>query len=150
MPQRGEIFISGVLCIFFGVFVISALAYTPDARLMPLAIGLPALLLSLMQLRQDFHRAADERMSSDGAVQLRPVFTMLLWFAAVVSGTLAIGIVPAGWLFVLLYLHFQHRAGLLFALFVSSGFAASIYLLVTVLLDVELPAGVVLELLNDG
>ena len=150
MPQRGEIFISGVLCIFFGIFVISALPYTPNARLMPLAIGLPALLISLMQLRQDFHRAADELTSSDEAVQLRPDFKMLLWFAAVVSGTLDIGVVTAGWLFVLLYLHFQHRAGLLFALFVSSGFATSIYLLVTVLLDVELPAGVVLELLIDG
>jgi hypothetical protein len=148
MTDRGEIIMSGSLCLFFTIFVAAATTHAPEARLMPLAVGIPALLLSLLQLRHDIHTTSGKVITQQEATELAPVFKMLLWFAAAVLGTLALGILPAGWLFVLLYLRFQRGSGLVFALLVSSGFITGLYVLVTVLLDIELQNSVVLEFIR--
>lgn len=112
---------------------------------MPLVVGIPAALLSLLQCWHDIRSTPGTTTNHQEAKILSPSMKMLLWFIAAVLITLALGILPAAWLFVLLYLRFQHGSGLVAALLLSSGFVATLYLLVSVLLEIELLNGVIVD-----
>ena len=148
MTDRAEIIVSGFLCLFFTAFVVAATSYSAEARLLPLVAGIPAWVLSILQLLQDIRRAFAESVPRASVAAYTPSIRMLLWFAGAVLATLALGVLPAAWLFVLFYLRLQFGARWMFALLAASGFATSLYLLVSVLLDIQLMDSVIMELIR--
>ena len=113
------------------VLLIAAVIYTSidlkhQARLFPLTIAIPALILALIQLAIEIFRAHrrgdDESAEDDGILDLAvdreiPLRTVIrrggilaLWIFGYFTGILMFGFVVASPIFVLLYLIFRARA----------------------------------------
>ena len=143
MTVQSRIIISFTLCVFFAIFIAFALDYAPEARLMPLTVGIPALLLSLLQLCQDIFPANDAGREDPSSNDKKQILIMLGWFAGLVLATVMFGVLPAGWLFIFTFLRYQHRQSLWYALIIATSFILLIHLLFEVLLNVELLQGLI-------
>ncbi|MGE0004543.1 MAG: tripartite tricarboxylate transporter TctB family protein [Parvibaculaceae bacterium] len=81
MTANGRIMTSLVMLLVFAFFVSQAAFFRPEAALMPLLVGLPGLVLSLVQfvvdLRAGRNRKDDEPIVSRGE---RPIMVWLILF----------------------------------------------------------------------
>jgi hypothetical protein len=140
MRRDGGTVLSVVMVAIFATFTAMAATYSPEARLAPLAVGIPGLLLSLAQLVNQLrgrYEGKEARASGDAAGR-----KLLAWFAAFIATTILIGIAPTALLLVFAYLRFRGREPLRTAAVVAVIFAAIIYATFEMALGIPLFAGV--------
>ena len=103
---EGRILISGIMFAIFLAAVGFALTYAPDARLLPLTIGIPGLILTTIQLVKELREQYPEKIDPrDFPREVR----MFGWFFLFVSGLVLFGFIYAGPVLVALYLYFAGK-----------------------------------------
>jgi predicted metal-binding membrane protein len=143
---RAGLLISGAFSVFFILFVGFALTFSPEARLMPLVVGVPAAVLALLQFFHElrFSQLAEGRRFTHQDISQAGI--MLAWFTGLVLSTIAIGVLAATALFLAFFLYLHHRRNLIYAVAISAGFSSVIYLFFTSALGIELFKGILLSI----
>ena len=101
---EGRILISGLMVAIFAIAVGLSFTYAPEARLLPLVIGIPGLVLSVVQLVKEWREHGVPVVTSEEHVR---EFRMFAWFIAFVGGLVLFGFPYAGPLLVAAYLYFS-------------------------------------------
>jgi uncharacterized membrane protein len=104
---EGRILTAGVMLLIFATMVAMATTYAGDARLLPLVIGIPGLVLCIIQFVTELRTKpdADEKGFTDE--DRRAELKMFGWFAVFVFGIILFGFPYAAPLIVAVYLHFS-------------------------------------------
>ena len=104
---EGRILTAGVMLLIFATMVAMATTYPGDARLLPLVIGIPGLVLCIIQFVNELRTkpGADEKTftAEDRMAELK----MFGWFSVFVFGIILFGFPYAAPIIVALYLHFS-------------------------------------------
>lgn len=141
--MRTVAFTGGVV-LFALVIVLTARAFTFEARLLPLTFGIPMLLLSTAELVRGVLQL--RRLREAGAVRTRDRLPLrqnpLLWFAALSVLILLLGLTVGGAIFFALMLRFHTRTSLVTALLVGAGSGLLYRLLIVELLAARTYGGV--------
>jgi small-conductance mechanosensitive channel len=104
---EGRILISGLMVAVFAIAVGLSFTYAPEARLLPLVIGIPGLLLSLVQFVKEWREQRPEpAVTPDEHAR---EWRMFSWFIGFVAGLVLFGFPYAGPLLVAAFLYFQGR-----------------------------------------
>jgi len=104
---EGRLLVSGIMVVVFATGVGLALTYAPDARFLPLVIGIPGLLLSLVQLVKELRERHPEPAVT--GEEHRREGRMFAWFIVFVGGLVLFGFLYAGPALVAAYLYFSGR-----------------------------------------
>ncbi|MBG1231816.1 tripartite tricarboxylate transporter TctB family protein [Aestuariivirga litoralis] len=130
MSSKAHIGASATMVAIFAAFVTYAAAkFGPEARLMPLLVGIPGLALSILQLRSDVKQRAT-------GTQEKPLLDPMQWRIAIWLVSCVVAIILFGFdvatvLMVAVYHRFVQREKLI-TLLVS---AAAAYVTVSIILD---------------
>jgi hypothetical protein len=104
---EGRVVVAGLMLLIFAVMVGLAFTYPGEARFLPLVIGIPGLVLCVMQLMIELRNApaSDEKVytAEDRMAELK----MFGWFAVFIFGIILFGFPYAGPIIVAIYLHFS-------------------------------------------
>ena len=103
---EGRIFVSGIMVVVFATAVLLSFGYAPDARFLPLVIGIPGLLLSVAQLIKELRDRPDLVIIPE---ERRRETKMFAWFITFVGGLVLFGFLYAGPALVAAYLYFSGR-----------------------------------------
>src|SRR5882724_8191293 len=103
---EGRILTSFIMLAAFAVAVGLAFTYAPEARFLPLVIGIPGLLLSLVQFVKELREPAEPAVTSE---EHRREGAMFVWFFVFVGGLVLFGFIYAGPALVAAYLFFSGR-----------------------------------------
>ncbi len=103
---EGRILTSFIMVVVFATTVGLAFTYAPDARFLPLVIGIPGLVLSLVQFVKELREPAEPVVTSE---EHRREGQMFLWFIIFVGGLVLFGFMYAGPALVAAYLYFSGR-----------------------------------------
>ena len=104
---EGRVLVSAIMLVAFGAAVGLSFTYAPEARLLPLVIGIPGLLLSAIQLFAELKdkdaepAVTPEEHSREGR--------MFAWFLCFVGALVLFGFLYAGPALVAAYLYFSGR-----------------------------------------
>ena len=114
MRLDGRLAVTLMMLAIFLFFVVQALTFQPQARAMPLLVGIPAILLCLAQivldLRKQGHAAVKTVLLS---IEERPI---AIWLLVFFIGIIAFGFTFGAPLLVAAYLYFGAREGPIVAL----------------------------------
>lgn len=101
---EGRLLVSLIMVVVFATAVVLAFTYAPEARLLPLVIGIPGLLLSGVQFVKEMReRSVPVVTSEEHAREWR----MFAWFFLFVGGLVLFGFPYAGPVLVAAYLYFS-------------------------------------------
>jgi hypothetical protein len=103
---EGRVLVSAIMVGVFALTVGLSLTYAPDTRFLPLVIGIPGLLLSLLQLVTEL-RTPGAPVVTKAEHRLEGV--MFAWFFLFVAGLVLFGFLYAGPALVAAYLYFSGR-----------------------------------------
>jgi hypothetical protein len=138
-----------MLAIFSAVLIV-AVGYPPEARLMPMIIGLTGAGLSLAQLWQSI--AAGRRPNRSPRARAdapsgRCEARLLAWFAAFLLGIVAFGFLIAAPVMILGFLVIEQRERAMLSGTLAFGCLTVLYLVFELLLKLSLHRGLVAQLL---
>ena len=104
MSVNGRIVTSLAMVVLFAFFVAQAFFFHREAAVMPLLVGLPGLVLSLVQLVVEIraHRGGNE----DEPIISGRERTIMLWIAGFTLGVIAFGFILGAPLLLAAYLYF--------------------------------------------
>ena len=146
MKLDGRLAVSLMMLAIFLLFVGQALLFSPEARAMPLLVGVPAIGLCVLQIILDLRRQGGQAVKSAlVALDDRP---LIAWLAAFFFGIIAFGFTYGAPPLVAAYLYFAARERPLVAI---TGGAFCLFVLLVVfekLLNVQLFDGLVKPLLT--
>jgi hypothetical protein len=135
-----------MLAIFAGMVAVAS-TYPEETRLLPLVIGIPGIVLCLVQVVIDgmaAKRVAPDTSLSPSPRVIREV-VLLGWFLGFLLAVLCFGFLLAGPVMIFAFLYFDQREPLrLAAIMAASGFAV-LYLVFETLLELILFPGLVTE-----
>jgi len=140
MRRNGSTVLSVTMVAVFAGFTAMAATYSPDARLAPLAVGIPGLLLSLAQLVNQLRGRYPEKGGPGRGDRAARV--LLLWFAGFVTATILVGIVPTALILVFAFLRWRGHEPMRTAAVVAVIFAVVVYATFEMALGIPLFAGV--------
>lgn len=140
---------TGMMLAIFVAMVGIALQYPPDARFMPLVVGIPAIALCLLQLGLEFRDSAGSEAPSEGAIELRRELVMWAYFVALVAGILVFGFLLTIPVFVFVFLRHWAQASWRFALGLTAAASLVLYLVFVQGLGVVLHPGFATEYLLE-
>ena len=103
---EGRILVSGIMVVVFATAVLLSFTYAPDARFLPLVIGIPGLLLSAAQLIKELRDHPEIVIVPE---ERRREARMFAWFVTFVGGLVLFGFLYAGPALVAAYLFFSGR-----------------------------------------
>ena len=103
---EGRILVSGIMVVVFAMAVLLSFGYAPEARFLPLVIGIPGLMLSVAQLIKELRERPGILMIPE---ERRREVRMFAWFVAFVGGLVLFGFMYAGPALVAVYLYFSGR-----------------------------------------
>jgi hypothetical protein len=103
---EGRILVSSIMVVVFAAAVLLSLTYAPEARFLPLIIGIPGLVLSLAQLVTELRQNPEVVII---AAERRREAKMFAWFIIFVAGLVLFGFEYAGPALVAAYLYFSGR-----------------------------------------
>jgi small-conductance mechanosensitive channel len=103
---EGRILTSFMMVAIFAIAVGLAFTYDPDARLLPLVIGIPGLALSLVQFVKELREPAEPAVTSE---EHKREGAMFAWFILFVGGLVLFGFLYAGPLLVAAFLYFSGK-----------------------------------------
>jgi hypothetical protein len=106
MSIDGRILTAGAMVFIFVAMVGMAFTYAPGARTLPLVIGIPGVILALMQFVSEWREKNPRRISAE---KRQREVAMFGWFLLFIAGLLAFGFVYAGPVLLALYLWFSWR-----------------------------------------
>ena len=104
---EGRLLVSAIMLVAFATAVGLSFTYAPEARFLPLVIGVPGLLLSAIQLVSEMRNkdpapaVTSEEHKREGQ--------MFVWFIGFVGGLVLFGFLYAGPALVAAYLYFSGR-----------------------------------------
>jgi small-conductance mechanosensitive channel len=104
---EGRILTSAIMVAIFAIAVGLAFTYSSDARFLPLVIGIPGLVLSLVQFVKEWRERRPPPVVTPE--EHRREGKMFAWFIAFVGGLILFGFLYAGPLLVAAYLYFAGR-----------------------------------------
>jgi len=137
--------VSGFFCAFFIGFALAIPGFSPSARIAPLAISVPGILMALWQFVGDLAASRRGGASTEAASAGTGRPGMLLWLTLLVSATILIGLVAGCWLFITLFMVVRAKFGITSALATASLFSGAVYLSFTIVLGITLHMGLLLE-----
>ena len=104
---EGRVLVAGIMLVIFAAMVAMATTYGAEARFLPLVIGVPGLVLCVIQFVTELRTTPgpDEKVytAADRMAELK----MFGWFAVFVFGIILFGFPYAAPLIVAAYLHFS-------------------------------------------
>ena len=103
---EGRILISGIMLAIFAAAVGFALGFDPEARVLPLTIGIPGLILTAIQFVKEVREQYPEKIDPR---DLPRELGMFAWFFIFVAGLVLFGFIYAGPLLVAVYLYFAGK-----------------------------------------
>jgi len=103
---EGRIVVSGIMVVVFAMAVLLSFSYAPEARFLPLVIGIPGLLLSVAQLIKELRERPGILMIPE---ERRREARMFACFVTFVGGLVLFGFMYAGPALVAVYLYFSGR-----------------------------------------
>ena len=103
---EGRILVSGIMVVVFATAVLLSFTYAPEARFLPLVIGIPGLVLSVAQLVKEIRDHPDFVIVPE---ERRREARMFAWFLTFVGGLVLFGFLYAGPALVAAYLFFSGR-----------------------------------------
>jgi hypothetical protein len=106
MSIDGRILTAGLMVFIFGAMVAMAFTYAPGARTLPLVIGIPGLVLAVLQFFTEWREKNPKRIDPE---KRRREIAMFSWFLLFIAGLLAFGFVYAGPVLLAAYLWFSWR-----------------------------------------
>lgn len=148
----GNLVMTVVMLAIFVVMVGIASQYPPDARFMPLVVGIPAIALCLLQLALDVRgllRVKAPAPAGGGGSTLRREFIMWGYFLGVIIGVLLFGFLLTIPVFLVAFLRHWAQASWRFALGLTAAASVVLYLVFVQGLGVALHAGFVTEYLLE-
>ena len=101
---EGRILTSAIMVAIFAIAVGLSFTYAPEARFLPLVVGIPGLLLSLAQFVKELREKAEPAVTSEERAREIRIF---VWFFAFAGGLVLFGFPYAGPLLVAAYLYFS-------------------------------------------
>jgi hypothetical protein len=104
---EGRILISGIMLVIFATMVAMASTYPSEARFLPLVIGVPGLVLCIIQFMVELRGKPGEDEKVYSAETRQAELKMFGWFAVFVFGIILFGFPYAAPLIIALYLHFS-------------------------------------------
>lgn len=99
---EGRTITAGIMFAIFAVMVGLSLTYEPDARFLPLVIGVPGLVLAALQLAVELRAAPEGKFT---ASDRRAELAMFGWFVLFCAGIVIFGFPYAGPVLVAAYLY---------------------------------------------
>lgn len=141
MRTDGRLVASLMMLAIFVFFTGQSLAYRPDARAMPLLVGIPAIILCLLQIAVDLKgRTQAIARSAILLAEERPIaMWLLLFFIAIIAFGFAYGAPPL----VVAYLYTAARERPLVAVAGGAFCWAMLFIMFETLLQVQLFEGLV-------
>jgi hypothetical protein len=103
---EGRILVSGIMVVVFATAVLLSFTYAPDARFLPLVIGIPGLLLSAVQLVKEIRDRPEPVAPIE---ERRREVRMFAWCIGFVAALVLFGFLYAGPALVAAYLYFSGR-----------------------------------------
>jgi hypothetical protein len=161
MSVDGKVVMSLVMLTIFTGMVGMALTYPPETRLLPLVIGIPGMLLGLIQVGVEIRDARRKAGSVEGAVTaekdgeseesapsaviVKREIVLLAYLAALAVSILLFGFWLTIPVFVIVFLRAHERESWRLTLGLSLGAWAVLYLIFDRLLEIILHQGFVIE-----
>lgn len=144
MKIDGRMAVNLLMLAIFVFFVGQALAFQPEARAMPLLVGIPAILLCLLQITLDWRRrdVTQSKAPLLTAAERSLAIWLVLFLASIIAFGFSFGAPPL----VAAYLYFAARERPLVALAGGVACALMLLLLFEKLLKVQLFEGLVTQL----
>ncbi|MFQ6017744.1 MAG: tripartite tricarboxylate transporter TctB family protein [Kiloniellaceae bacterium] len=149
MSIDGKVLMSLVMLAIFAGMVLVAAGYPPEARLLPFVIGIPGVVLCLVQLVSEILAAQKDRPEAEHSagqrVSLRREVALIAWFVGLVLSILLFGFLVAAPLIVFAFLYFDQRESLRLSAAMALSGATVLYLVFEVLLELILFQGLLAD-----
>ena len=147
MSIDGRTSMSLIMLAIFVTMVAVAFTYPEETRLLPLVIGIPGIVLCLVQVVVDGMSA--HRMRADASLSPSPgvirEVVLLGWFLGFLLAVLCFGFLLAGPVMIFAFLYFDQREPLRLSAIMSAAGFAVLYLVFETLLELILFRGLVTE-----
>ena len=149
----GGLIVSAVMVVIFALMIGEAIQLRPGARFAPLVVGIPALIMALVQLAAEVRALASRpRQTADRTSrprlarrqeETRNALILMGWFTALVMLTVLLGVLIAFSVIVFGFLWQNQKDRLGVAVAIAAGFTATIYGVFDQLMGLRLWTGVV-------
>ena len=143
---NGRVGTALIMLLIFLSMSLMALGFTDKARLMPLLVGIPGILLGIVQLtseiRQSAWRSADE---ADSDALSKAERNMFLWIFIFFFGLLGFGFTYAAPIVVFAFMYAGKKESLLVALIGAAGTWAVLFGFFEQIMEIPLFQGLVVE-----
>jgi|APGre2960657468_1045069.scaffolds.fasta_scaffold17563_2 Tripartite tricarboxylate transporter TctB family len=153
--MHGRVLTSLVMLAIFVLMTLLAMDFPTKARLMPLMVGIPAVLLGLLQLVMEYRAvsrsyagdAVDAHQSPDKPEKegQKDENQMILWITLFFTGIVLFGFVTASPVLVFCFLYFGSKESIKISLISAVSTWAVIYFTFVVWFQMSLFSGLILE-----
>lgn len=110
MKFEGRTAVSAMMLLFFAIPVAMAFTFPPEARVLPLVVGIPGIVLGLVQLLSELRKPSEGKTIGPGEKeQLRREIAIFAWLAFFIAAILLFGFVYAGPVVLALYLRLSWK-----------------------------------------
>lgn len=103
---EGRILVSGIMVVVFATAVGLSFTYAPETRMLPLVIGIPGLVLSIIQLFTELRARPEPAVTPE---EHKREGRMFAWFILFVVSLVLFGFLYAGPALVAAYLYFSGK-----------------------------------------
>lgn len=147
---NGPVVTALLMTVIFSAMVLVATQYPPDARMLPLVIGIPGTILCFIQLSFELLSSYRKLSSSSDAANLRmksanvkKELRFFLWFPGFIISVLLIGFMATTVIMVFLFLRMSQRESMKLSVGLSLGGALMLYVVFELVLAMPLFNGVI-------
>ena len=154
--NSGAIFFNALIILFIAVICIYALDYKPRVRLVPLLVGIVSLVISILVLINELYplpvfgkieldlMSPLEEKEGENEQQAIPskMLAIIFWMIGFMGLTLLVGFYISIAVFCFAFLKFQEKVGWLKSICVTAGVWAFVYLVFTVVMELQMFEGV--------
>ncbi len=145
---NGHVGMCAVMLAIFGAMLFMAAGYPPEARFLPLVIGIPALALTALQLAVELRRAARGGAAAAPVPgRLRREAGLFLYLAGLLAGLLLFGFLVAAPVFVGVFLARREKERWAVIIGASAATLAVLYVMFELFLELSLFEGLIFGLL---
>ena len=141
MKLTGEKIFNIAILLVVLFFIVEALDFTPKARLIPLIIGVPALVLAVIQVISDYVLVKKESGSKEPSEERARQNTVLIWLLVLVGLIYVFGLLLGLALYLLLFIRFVSKESWIMSVGIGAAGFIAVYLLFVQLLHYPLYKG---------
>jgi len=103
---EGRLLVSGIMVVVFATAVGLSFTYAPETRMLPLVIGIPGLVLSIIQLFNELRARPEPAVTPE---EHKREGSMFAWFILFVASLVLFGFLYAGPALVAAFLYFSGK-----------------------------------------